>query len=325
MQKLEVFGANKLKGQIKISGSKNASLPILAATLLSRKKVYLKNLPRVRDIETMVRLFDPPLLEIHLSSKDLEFSIKDLNRKLIGKRYIVVHAIEQYHDGFILDLASRNKDVRDESQQRIRQLNEHCKKIREVLEPSNKIKIVINCGGFSRKNFLKEKEVEQKELILLDNLMTAKDILSDFELLPQSMPPFPWHQGGRSYHNLLRSTESLLNINKTTGLEICLDFSHTYMECLYSKKDFYLTLIDLIPITSHLHISDSNSSSNEGLNIDEGSIEFDRIFDMLIRNQLSSKKFSLIPEVWQGHHNNGEGFQIALERISRYIGEQVKK
>ena len=56
MQKLEVFGANKLKGQIKISGSKNASLPILAATLLSRKKVYLKNLPRVKDIETMVSL-----------------------------------------------------------------------------------------------------------------------------------------------------------------------------------------------------------------------------------------------------------------------------
>jgi len=56
MQKLEVFGANKLKGQIKISGSKNASLPILAATLLSNKKVLLKNLPRVKDIETMVSL-----------------------------------------------------------------------------------------------------------------------------------------------------------------------------------------------------------------------------------------------------------------------------
>ena len=56
MQKLEVFGANKLKGQIKISGSKNASLPILAATLLSRKKIVLKNLPKVRDIETMLTL-----------------------------------------------------------------------------------------------------------------------------------------------------------------------------------------------------------------------------------------------------------------------------
>ena len=56
MQKLEVFGVNKLKGQIKISGSKNASLPILAATLLSTKKTTLKNLPRVRDIETMLSL-----------------------------------------------------------------------------------------------------------------------------------------------------------------------------------------------------------------------------------------------------------------------------
>ena len=56
MHKLEVFGANKLKGQIKISGSKNASLPILAATLLSNKKIYLKNLPKVKDIQTMTVL-----------------------------------------------------------------------------------------------------------------------------------------------------------------------------------------------------------------------------------------------------------------------------
>ena len=56
MQKLEVFGANKLKGQIKISGSKNSSLPILAASLLSKKKIVLKNLPKVKDIQTMISL-----------------------------------------------------------------------------------------------------------------------------------------------------------------------------------------------------------------------------------------------------------------------------
>jgi len=56
MQKLEVFGANRLKGKIKISGSKNASLPILAATLLSDRKVHLKNIPKVKDIETMISL-----------------------------------------------------------------------------------------------------------------------------------------------------------------------------------------------------------------------------------------------------------------------------
>ncbi len=56
MEKLEVFGATKLKGQVKISGSKNASLPILAATLLSDKKINLTNLPKVKDIETMLSL-----------------------------------------------------------------------------------------------------------------------------------------------------------------------------------------------------------------------------------------------------------------------------
>ncbi len=56
MKKLEVFGVVKLKGQITISGSKNASLPILAATLLSNKKISLNNLPKVKDIETMISL-----------------------------------------------------------------------------------------------------------------------------------------------------------------------------------------------------------------------------------------------------------------------------
>ena len=58
MDKLEVFGARKLKGQIKISGSKNAALPILASTILSNKKIYLTNLPRVKDIETMIILLE---------------------------------------------------------------------------------------------------------------------------------------------------------------------------------------------------------------------------------------------------------------------------
>jgi len=71
MQKLEVFGANKLKGQIKISGSKNASLPILAATLLSRKKIYLKNLPRVKDIETMVSLLQSLGSRINFNKNNL--------------------------------------------------------------------------------------------------------------------------------------------------------------------------------------------------------------------------------------------------------------
>ena len=47
----------KLRGTIDISGSKNASLPILAATLLIDQKIILENVPMVKDILTMVSPF----------------------------------------------------------------------------------------------------------------------------------------------------------------------------------------------------------------------------------------------------------------------------
>ena len=51
-----IKGPSILKGQVLISGSKNAALPILASTLLFDKSVIIKNLPRVRDINTMLNL-----------------------------------------------------------------------------------------------------------------------------------------------------------------------------------------------------------------------------------------------------------------------------
>ena len=81
MQKLEVFGANKLKGQIKISGSKNASLPILAATLLTNKKIILKNLPKVRDIETMMLLLESLGSRIKLNKNKIIINNSKQNKK----------------------------------------------------------------------------------------------------------------------------------------------------------------------------------------------------------------------------------------------------
>ena len=81
MQKLEVLGANKLKGQINISGSKNASLPILAATLLSNKKIYLNNLPKVKDIETMINLLQSLGSNIKFNKKNLIIDNFKQNKK----------------------------------------------------------------------------------------------------------------------------------------------------------------------------------------------------------------------------------------------------
>ena len=57
MQKLIIKGKRELSGKISISGSKNATLPILAASILANK-VKLKNVPLVKDIFTMVELLN---------------------------------------------------------------------------------------------------------------------------------------------------------------------------------------------------------------------------------------------------------------------------
>ena len=56
MQRLEIKGGKKISGTIKISGSKNATLPILAATILTNTKVTIKNIPIVKDVTTMIEL-----------------------------------------------------------------------------------------------------------------------------------------------------------------------------------------------------------------------------------------------------------------------------
>ncbi len=81
MQKLEVLGGKKLRGQVDISGSKNASLPILAATILSDEKISLSNLPRVKDIETMLNLLKSIGSNIKRDSKKKSLSITN-NKKL---------------------------------------------------------------------------------------------------------------------------------------------------------------------------------------------------------------------------------------------------
>ena len=69
MQKLIIKGKKKLSGLINISGSKNATLPILAATLLTDKTVVLKNVPFVQDVYTMMNLLKFIGLNIEVSKK----------------------------------------------------------------------------------------------------------------------------------------------------------------------------------------------------------------------------------------------------------------
>ena len=81
MQRLLIKGKNKINGTINISGSKNASLPILAASILT-KKLVLKNIPLVKDIFTMTDLLRFIGIKCQISKKKNLIKINNLKKNL---------------------------------------------------------------------------------------------------------------------------------------------------------------------------------------------------------------------------------------------------
>ncbi len=72
MDKLVVEGGNRLEGVIDISGAKNASLPILAATFLSKEPSVIKNVPQVADVFTMVKILKSLGAKVNHSGNTVE-------------------------------------------------------------------------------------------------------------------------------------------------------------------------------------------------------------------------------------------------------------
>jgi len=81
MQKLLIKGKNSLSGTISISGSKNATLPILAASILC-KKIKITNIPLVKDIFTMIDLLKFIGLKINILKNKNIIEVNNVNKNI---------------------------------------------------------------------------------------------------------------------------------------------------------------------------------------------------------------------------------------------------
>ena len=108
MDKFSIEGPSRIRGEVKISGSKNSSLPILAATLLFNQPVVLKNLPRVKDINTMINLLrslgskiilskDKRVARIHNKKNLKTFASYSLVKTMRGSILVLGPLIARYY------------------------------------------------------------------------------------------------------------------------------------------------------------------------------------------------------------------------------------
>ena len=108
MDKFLIDGPCNIKGKVFISGSKNASLPILAATILFDKPVVIKNLPRVKDINTMLSLLkslgstitlskDKMIAKIHNKKNLKTFASYSLVKTMRGSILVLGPLVAKYY------------------------------------------------------------------------------------------------------------------------------------------------------------------------------------------------------------------------------------
>ena len=98
MDEFIIEGGAKLKGEVKISGAKNAVLPIMAATIIVPGKYRLKNVPRLRDTLTMKKLlemvganvlYDNNIMDIDTSGCDTPIAPYDLVKTMRASFYVL--------------------------------------------------------------------------------------------------------------------------------------------------------------------------------------------------------------------------------------------
>ena len=133
--------------------------------------------------------------------------------------------------------------------------------------------------------------------------------LTGIDVAIQTMPPFPWHFGGQSFHNLFVLPNEINEFCQRSGYKICLDVSHSMMACNFYHLDLHNFIKSISPHVIHLHIADALGIDGEGVQMGQGNVDF-RQLGLVLDSFLPGVGF--VPEVWQGHCDEGAGFWQAL-------------
>ncbi len=81
MGKLIITGGKKLSGEIRVSGSKNAALPIICASLLANQKSIIKNVPKITDVLNLLKILKGLGVKANFSNNVLEVDPKNIKYK----------------------------------------------------------------------------------------------------------------------------------------------------------------------------------------------------------------------------------------------------
>ena len=92
-----------------------------------------------------------------------------------------------------------------------------------------------------------------------------------------------------------------------------LDISHAQLYCAWADESLEDYIARCLPYTRHVHIADASGIDGEGVQIEEGVIDWEAVLRVLAPGD-----FTWVPEIWSGHLHQNAGFVKALNLLGKY-------
>ena len=267
---------------------------------------------RFTDAAPLVARFAPlgmRFVEFHLSDRDLAAGPPAGDER--APYGLVIHAPE-YRGDALIDLCTADADARASSIAAIQRVIDLARLLapKFTLDPAlfpRGPKVVVHAGGMAMAGAAYDAADATVRLVEAVRALDASGV----ELLLENLPPQPWYFGGRWVGHVMCDVDSVGRACRDAGVGLCFDTSHAALACAQTGEELGAFANALRPFIRHLHVADAAGLSGEGLQIGDGEVNF---VDLLPR--LVDPGVTLVPEIWMGHHGIGEGFRVALQRLS---------
>ena len=268
---------------------------------------------RYHDYKPLIEEAKPDFLEFHFSYKDLDINIDDVFDSKLDMGF-TTHLPDLFAGDFLVDLASKDPEVWERSIAEVQRTIDITRDLTRYFTVDEDPIMVVTMGGFTKDKHIPVSERAEKYERIGEALKHLD--ASGVRLAAQTLPPYPWLMGGQQYHNLFLDPKDTAEFSRAFDTALCLDISHTMLACNFLNIPLSEAVEQLAPLSIHLHLVDGTGVDGEGVQVGEGDVDWASLGKQL--RELAPKA-SFIPEIWQGHINNGEGFFTALDRLEKWL------
>ena len=264
---------------------------------------------RPHDIDQVIEIFKPELIEIHASSEDL--------KKEFNKDYdlpLVVH-LPEYDQSELIDVASLDE------KKRIQAVKFYNNAMNVTRNWSKRFrgtpKSVLHPGGISIEptNALQKREMYEQ----LGRSLSEINSLG-VDLLLENLPPNCVFYGGNWYGNIFMNPRDCIDFASGLGYGFCFDICHAslFVNSIENEISIMKFAQMVRPVTAHMHISDAKGVDGEGLQMDTGDLDWRSIL-----RYFEPMPIGFVPEVWQSEKDNFKGMKIAWEKIDEALKKET--